>query len=135
MKKRNEWVRKAFKRKKKEKDRGIVDFMMIMHHFFRELPAWVDEMKDPRHPSYITYSQSDLFYLGLMKNICGVKTMHSMEEQFNETRCIETPLPRLPFGTQEKTGQKINPDEEFPAWKAPGALLAGHFGRDRAVLF
>ncbi len=90
MKKRNEWVRKALKRTKKEKDRGIVDLMMIMHHFFKELPAWIEEMKDPRHPSYITYSQPDLVYMGLMKNICGVKTMHSMEEQFNEKRCIET---------------------------------------------
>lgn len=90
MKKRNEWVRKALKRKKKEKDRGIVDLMMIMHHFFRELPEWIDEMKDPRHPSYTTYQQSDLFYMGLMKNLCGVKTMHAMEEQFNENNCIET---------------------------------------------
>lgn len=90
MKKRNEWIRKAVKRKKKEKDRGVVDLMMIMHHFFKELPEWIDEMKDPRHPSYITYKQSDLFYMGLMKNLCGIKTMHSMEEQFNEENCIET---------------------------------------------
>lgn len=90
MKKRNEWVRKALKRKKKEKDRGIVDLMMVMHHFFKELPTWIDEMKDPRHPSYITYQQSDLFYMGLMKNLCGVRTMHAMEEQFNEKNCIET---------------------------------------------
>lgn len=90
MKKRNEWVRKALKRKEKEKDRGIVDLMMVMHHFFRELPEWVEEMEDPRHPSYITYSQSDLFYMGLMKNLCGVKTMHAMEEQFNEENCIRT---------------------------------------------
>ncbi len=90
MKKRNEWVRKALKRKKKEKDRGIVDLMMIMHHFFKELPVWIEEMKDPRHQSYITYSQADLFYMGLLKNMCGVKTMHAMEEQFNEKRCIET---------------------------------------------
>ena len=26
----------------------------------------------------------------LLKNLCGVKTMHSMEEQFNEKNCIET---------------------------------------------
>src|SRR5699024_11346599 len=50
----------------------------------------LEEMEDPRHPSYITYSQSDLFYMGLMKNLCGVKTMHAMEEQFNEENCIET---------------------------------------------
>ncbi len=90
MKKRNEWVTKAIKRKRKGKDRGIVDLMMIMHHFFKELPVWIEEMTDPRHQSYIIYSQSDLFYMGLLKNICGVKTMHSMEEQFNEKICIET---------------------------------------------
>lgn len=90
MKKRNEWVRKALKREKKEKDRGIVDLMMVMHHFFKKLPTWIDEMEDPRHPSYITYQQSDLFYMGLMKNLCGVKSMHAMEEQFNEKNCIET---------------------------------------------
>ena len=83
-------MRKALKRKKKEKDRGIVDLMMVMHHFFKELPVWIEEMEDPRHPSYITYSQSDLFYMGRMKNLCGVKTMHAMEEQFNEENCIET---------------------------------------------
>ena len=62
----------------------------VMHHFFRELPEWIEEIEDPRHPSYITYQQSDLFYMGLLKNLCGVKTMHSMEEQFNEKNCIET---------------------------------------------
>lgn len=90
MKKRNEWVRKTIKRERKEKDRGIVDLMMIMHHFFKDLPAWIDEMEDPRHPSYITYRQSDLVYMGLVKNLCGIKTMRSMEEQFNEKNCIET---------------------------------------------
>jgi len=64
--------------------------MMIMHHFFEELPVWIEEMTDPRHQSYIIYSQQDLFYMRLLKNVCGVKTMHSMEEQFNEERCMET---------------------------------------------
>lgn len=90
MKKRNEWVRKALKREKKEKDRGIAGLMMIMHHFFKELPVWIEEMTDPRHPSYILYSQPDLVYMGLLKNMCGVKTMHAMEEQFNEKTCIKT---------------------------------------------
>ncbi len=40
--------------------------------------------------SYIIYGQSDLLYMGLLKNICGVKTMHAMEEQFNEKMCIDT---------------------------------------------
>ena len=28
--------------------------------------------------------------MGILKNICGVKTMHYMEEQFNEKICIKT---------------------------------------------
>jgi len=90
MKTRNEWVTKAIKREKKKQDRGIVDLMMIMKHFFRELPEWLNEMSDPRNESYIIYTQSDLVFMGLLKNICGVKTMHSMEENFNEEECIRT---------------------------------------------
>ena len=32
--------------------------MMIMNHFFKELPKWINEMTDPRHNSYITYTQT-----------------------------------------------------------------------------
>lgn len=90
MKKRNEWVRKALKRERKQSDRGIVDMMMIIHHFFSELPEWIGEMTDPRHQSYVTYTQADLVFMGILKNMCGVKSMHSMEEQFNEAECIRT---------------------------------------------
>lgn len=86
MKKKKDWITKAKKRKVKKKDGGIVDLVRIVHHFFRKLPQWIDEMKDPRNPSYITYTQSDLVFMGILKNICAVKTMRSMEEKFNEER-------------------------------------------------
>jgi len=89
LKKRKDWVRKSLKRKRKAKDRGIVDSMMVMHLFFKELPTWIEEMENTRHPSYITYQQMDLFYMGLLKNLCNIKTMTAMEEQFNEQNCIE----------------------------------------------
>lgn len=47
-------------------------------------------MKDPRNPSYIIYTQSDLIYMGLLKNVCSIESMRQMEEQFNEDVCIET---------------------------------------------
>jgi Transposase DDE domain len=90
LKKRNEWVRKALKRKKKEKDRGIVDFMMIIYHFFEQLPQWINEMTDPRHVSYIQYQQADLTMLGILKNICSIESMRQMEEKLNEEICIDT---------------------------------------------
>lgn len=47
-------------------------------------------MEDPRHPSYITYTQSDLVNLGILKNICAVDSMRQMNEKFNEDVCIDT---------------------------------------------
>ncbi len=90
MKKKKEWVTKAVKRNARNKDRGILDLVWVMNHFFKELPQWIDEMSDPRNQSYITYTQSDLVFMGLLKNVCGVKTMHQMEERFNEEACIST---------------------------------------------
>ena len=45
------------KREKKKKDRGIVDFLMIQNHFFPNFKQWIEEMLDPRHPSYTIYTQ------------------------------------------------------------------------------
>lgn len=81
---------KKEKREKRKKERGIVDFMMITHHFFHSLREWFLEIDDPRHQSYITYTQADLVYMALMKNICGQHSMREMEENFNEENCIDT---------------------------------------------
>ena len=91
MKKRNEWLTKRIKRRfRKRKDKGVVDFIKIVRHFFKELPHRIEEIIDPRNESYITYSQSDLIHLALMKNVCSVETMHQMDEMFNEETCIQT---------------------------------------------
>lgn len=81
---------KKDKRQKKALDRGIVDFMRISYHFFSDLNDWISDMADPRNSSYITYTQADYFWLGIMKNICGQKSMRSMDENFNEDACIDT---------------------------------------------
>jgi len=81
---------KKEKRLLKQKDKGIVDFAMIMNHFFDKLPVWISEMTDPRHPSYIKYTQSDLIMMGILKNVCSIESMRQMEEKFNEDTCIGT---------------------------------------------
>ena len=90
MKKKKDWQTKAIKRKYKEQDKGILGIMFIMKHFFKHLNEWIEEMEDPRNISYITYTQADYVYMGILKNLCGVRTMHSMEEQFNASACIRT---------------------------------------------
>ena len=64
--------------------------MMIIHHFFAALNNWLDEMDDPRNEIYILYTQSDLVWMGLLKNMCAVRTMRSMEDNFTKETCIET---------------------------------------------
>ena len=81
---------KKEKRERRKNDRGIVDFMMVANHFFHDLTLWISEMADPRNQSYITYSQTDLGYLAIMKNICGQYSMRQMEENFNNDICIDT---------------------------------------------
>ena len=90
MKKKKDWQTKEKKRNYKQHDKGIIGLLFIIKHFFKYLPEWIDEMEDPRNQSYITYTQADYIYMGILKNICGIKTMHSMEELFNESECIRT---------------------------------------------
>ena len=89
IKKRKDWNRKAEKRRAKEADRGIIDVLFVIRHFFKgQFNKWIEEMTDPRHPSYITYTQKDLVNLGLLKNMCAVGSMRQMNEKFNEEVCI-----------------------------------------------
>lgn len=81
---------KKEKQKRKKQDRGIADFMKITYYFFRQMNQWIEEMKDPRHQSYITYTQSDFLYLGIFKNICFQHSMREMEANFNEEACVHT---------------------------------------------
>lgn len=83
-------MKKREKRKQKKQDRGIVDFMMVMNHFFHSLREWLLEMDDPRNQSYITYTQADLGYMAILKNVCGQFSMREMDENFNEETCIRT---------------------------------------------
>ena len=62
---------KKEKRERKKQDRGIIDFMMVSNHFFHQLKEWISEMDDPRNSSYITYTQADLGYMAILKNVCG----------------------------------------------------------------
>lgn len=83
-------MRKKEKRERRKQDRDIVDFMRVMNHFFHDFREWLSQMNDPRNSSYITYTQADLGYMAILKNVCGQHTMREMEENFNKETCIDT---------------------------------------------
>ena len=84
------YLSKAEKRELKKQDRGFVEILEVVNHFFKDFKKWLNEITDPRNKSYITYNQNDLIILGLIKNICSIDSMRQMEEKFNEEACIET---------------------------------------------
>lgn len=90
MVKRELWLRKSQKREIKKQDRGFTEWIRILYHFFGNFTKWINQMRDPRHKSYIIYTQADLVYMALLKNICSLKSMRQMEECFNEECCIDT---------------------------------------------
>ena len=87
-KKRNDWNTKVKKRQEKE-DNIFLSIFRVMKHFFSRLDEWINEIEDPRNTSYITYTQEDLLILGILKNICSVESMRSLDENLNEEICIQ----------------------------------------------
>ena len=75
--------------------------MRILRDFFSEMTQWIEETDDPRNPAYITYTHSDLVYLGILKNLCSVESMRGMGESFNEEVCIGN-LAKIAGNTQLK---------------------------------
>ena len=60
----------------------FASFANVVRHFFPNLTDWLDGMDDPRHASYIKYSQGILCGSLIMKDICGLESMQAMNKTF-----------------------------------------------------
>ena len=76
--------------------------MRIKRHFFRDINTWFRKIKDPRHQSYITYPPEVILLMIILKNICNIKTMRGMTEDFNKEECIENVKKVLGLETLEE---------------------------------
>lgn len=135
---------KEEKRKYKKRDRGIVDFMMVMNHFFHSLREWILEMDDPRNQSYIKYTQADLGYMAILKNVCGQHSMREMEENFNKETCIDTlrilsghqTLEEMPhYDTLNYYLERLSPESlsELRRKMVTGLIRGKQFNRNRLL--
>lgn len=76
------------KRKLREKDKGIIDFVKMQYHFFPSLIDELGDVKDPRKKNYIDYESEELLYAIILKNVSTIESMRQMTEWFNEENCI-----------------------------------------------
>lgn len=118
--------------------------MMVTNHFFHSLREWILEMEDPRNQSYITYTQADLAYMGILKNICGQYSMREMDESFNDENCIATlqilsgnrSLEEMPhYDTLNYYLEKLSPDclSELRKKMVKSLIKGKQFNRNRLL--
>ena len=96
---------KAEKRKMRENTNEFVDIAHISKHYFKELKNWINDMMDPRHQSYITYTQPDLIFQLLLKNLCSVESMNQMEEKLHD---MEIRMNEKLINMQRKFEDRLN---------------------------
>ena len=75
--------RKEQREAKRKLGNPAKELLKIMQKYMPDLWKQIDEMKDPRHQSYITYPQRVLIAVELLKNLTGLKSMNEMTDVFN----------------------------------------------------
>lgn len=75
------------KKKLREKDKGIIDFVKMQNHFFPNLIKELGKVKDPRKENYTEYTSEELLYPVILKNSCTIESMRQMTEWFDDANC------------------------------------------------
>lgn len=81
--------RKEQREAKRKLGNPAKELLKIMKKYMPDLWKQIDEMKDPRHQSYITYPQRVLIAVVLLKNLTGLRSMNEMTDVFNENAYIQ----------------------------------------------
>lgn len=77
------------KRYLKRKYNAYKDLFMIIKHYFPNFTDLINSVRDPRHQSYITYSQAELIFVRLFGFFSQCESMRHMNETFNCDRFID----------------------------------------------
>src|SRR5690625_4569136 len=80
---------RRLKREREKRTNYFFEFAKIKRHFFRDFQTKLKKVNDHRHQSYITYGTEVILLTTILKNICNLKSMREMTNQFNREECIE----------------------------------------------
>ena len=95
--------RKEQRIQKKLEKNPIRELNKIQNRYYSQLFWKFAQTKDPRHPSYITYTNRMMLGTLYYKGIAGIDSMQEMTEQFNE----ETVSKNLSAFIGEKAGEYV----------------------------
>ena len=82
-------MNRKMKRTIKHDKSFVNDVMNIINKYFPKLFDMFTDLTDLRHQSYITYNMKTICVTRFIALICGIKTMHSMSDTFNNDKVID----------------------------------------------
>lgn len=74
---------RKMKRSLKQKYNAYKDLFKIIRHYFPDFIDMLNSINDPRHQSYITYSQVELIFVRLFGFFSHCQSMRHINETFN----------------------------------------------------
>lgn len=82
-------TRAEIRKLKETEQNAFREMLKVQKHFLKGFNNDLEKVKDPRHKSYITYDIAEILYMPILKNICNIKSMQKMTNEFNTTESIE----------------------------------------------
>lgn len=79
----NKRITRQHKREIEEENNFFFGLAKIQRHFFKDLPKWLQDVRDTRVQGYITYEPDIMLMTMLMKNAASVESMRAMDDAFN----------------------------------------------------
>lgn len=76
-------------RELKKLNNPVKDLLKVTNSYFKKLIPIMNNVKDARHKSYITYKSSELLYPMLMADVMTIGNMRGIKHYFNNDACIE----------------------------------------------
>jgi len=111
------------RKEKREQQKGINffgEFLRIKKHFFKDINARFNKVKDERHQSYVNYPSDIILFAMTMKNVTSLESMNRMTVEFNTEECINNIAKALGYENLEELPhhdtinnflKKLNPGE------------------------
>ncbi|MCK9471902.1 MAG: transposase family protein, partial [Bacilli bacterium] len=108
------------KREQQKEINFFGEFLRIKKHFFKDINARFNKVKDERHQSYVNYPSDIILFAMTMKNVTSLESMNRMTVEFNTEECINNIAKALGYENLEELPhhdtinnflKKLNPGE------------------------
>lgn len=89
--------------------KSFKELIKIIRHYFPDFNKLLSQVNDPRHQSYITYTQEEILFTRIISYCCQLKSMREINRELNNDNVIKTF--KLLFGKEREEiphGDTIN---------------------------